>query len=77
MVSVLVAMLLILVLAAVVVVYVAYPHRGADVPSVPWVGDALRRGVDALPTIDNQRAQALDGDGDRRPAGEAESLGRP
>lgn len=77
MVSVLVAMLLILVLAAVVVVYVAYPHRGADVPSVPWVGDALRRGVDALPTIDNQRAQAIDDDTDRRRAGEAESLGRP
>jgi len=77
MVSVLVAMLLILVLAAVVVVYVAYPHRGADVPSVPWVGDALRRGVDALPTIDNQRAQAIDDDADRRRAGEAESLGRP
>jgi hypothetical protein len=51
---VLVALLVIVVLAGTVVVYVAYPHRGEDVPNAPWVGDALRRGVARLPTLDNQ-----------------------
>ena len=60
MISVLVAMLVILALAGLVVLYVAYPHRGEEVPNAPWVGDALRRGVDALPTLDNQREQAGD-----------------
>ena len=50
-----VAMLVILVLAGLVVLYVAFPHRGEDVPHTPWVGDAMRRGVHKLPTLDNQR----------------------
>jgi hypothetical protein len=48
-----VAMLVILVLAGLVVLYVAFPHRGQDVPHVPWVGDLMRRGVDTAPTLDN------------------------
>jgi hypothetical protein len=48
-----IAMLVILVLAALVVVYVAFPHRGEDVPAAPWLGDALRRGVKSAPTLDN------------------------
>ena len=55
MISILFAMLGILVLAGTVVVYVAFPHRGEEVPNAPWVGDALRKGVDMLPTLDNQR----------------------
>jgi hypothetical protein len=55
MLPILLAMLVILVLAAVVVVYVAFPHRGEEVPNAPWVGEALRKGVDALPTLHNQR----------------------
>jgi hypothetical protein len=51
----LLAMLGILLLAGLVVVYVAYPHRGQDVPSAPWLGDAMRKGVARLPTIDNER----------------------
>lgn len=49
------AMLVIVVVAGLVVVYVAYPRRGEQVPNVPWVGEALRKGVDRLPTLDNQR----------------------
>lgn len=52
--SILFAMIAILLIAGVVVVYVAYPHRGEDVPNAPWVGDALRKGVNLLPTLDNQ-----------------------
>jgi len=55
--SIVLAMLAILALAGAVVLYVAYPHRGAEVPHTPWVGDAMRKGVDALPTLDNQRAR--------------------
>ncbi len=53
MIWILLAMVLIVALACLVVVYVAYPHRGAEVPSVPWVGRVMRRGVDRLPTLDN------------------------
>ena len=48
------AMIAIVVIAGLVVVYVAYPHRGEDVPHAPWVGEAMRRGVNTLPTLDNQ-----------------------
>ena len=48
-----VAMLVILVLAGMVVLYVAFPHRGEDVPHVPWLGRLLRKGVDTAPTLDN------------------------
>jgi hypothetical protein len=54
-VSILLAMLGIVVLAGLVVVYVAYPHRGHDVPNAPWLGDAMRRAVRNLPTLHNQR----------------------
>lgn len=54
MITVLLAMLVIVTLAGLVVVYVAYPHRGEEVPNAPWVGDAMRRGVAMLPTLDNQ-----------------------
>jgi len=51
------AMMAILVVAAAVVVYVAYPHRGEDVPVAPWVGEAMKRGVDALPTLEDQHTR--------------------
>lgn len=51
--TLLIAMLVILVLAALVVLYVAFPHRGEDVPAAPWLGDALRKGVESAPTLDN------------------------
>lgn len=49
-----IALLLILVVAAAVVLYVAYPHRGEQVPVAPWLGDAMKRGVEALPTLDGE-----------------------
>ena len=48
-----VAMLVILVLAGAVVLYVAFPHRGEDVPHLSWVGRLMRKGVDKVPTLDN------------------------
>jgi hypothetical protein len=52
--SILLAMTGIVAIAVLVVLYVAFPHRGEDVPSAPWVGDAMRRGVAMLPTLDNR-----------------------
>lgn len=55
MIAIILSMLMIMMLAGIVVLYVSYPHRGEDVPRTPWVGDAMRKGVELLPTLDNQR----------------------
>ena len=46
------AMLLILVVSGLVVAYVAFPHRGEEMPHAPWLGDAMNTATDALPTLD-------------------------
>ena len=46
-------MLAILVLAVLVVTFVAFPHRGEEVPRAPWLGEAMTKAVDALPTIEH------------------------
>lgn len=43
----------ILLVAGCVVVYVAFPHRDQEVPGAPWLGDVMKRGVEALPTLDD------------------------
>jgi hypothetical protein len=52
-----VAMIFILVAAAAVFVYVAYPHRGQEVPGAPWLGEAMKRGVDALPVLEDEHTR--------------------
>lgn len=49
--------LVVVVLSAAVVVYVAYPHRGEQMPVLPQVGDAMRKGVDALPTLEDGQSK--------------------
>lgn len=56
MLSIVFAMFLIMIVAAGVVLYVAFPHRGEEMPHAPWVGDAMRRGVEMLPTLANQQS---------------------
>jgi hypothetical protein len=51
-----IAMFLILLLAGAVVLYAAFPHRGEELPGVPWVGEALGKAVDAVPTLDEEYA---------------------
>lgn len=41
-------------LAGCVAVYVGYTRRGEDVPHVPWLGDAIKRAIESLPTVDNE-----------------------
>ena len=56
-------MLTILVLAGAVATYVAFPRRGAATPAIPWVGDALDRAVEALPTLHNAGARGTASEG--------------
>ncbi|MGI8523532.1 MAG: hypothetical protein ACR2K3_09540 [Nocardioides sp.] len=51
--TIVIAMLVIVVLAGLVVLYVAFPHRGEDLPRASWLGNAMRKGVDVMPTLDN------------------------
>ena len=41
-----------LALAVGIGLYVAFPHRGEDLPAAPWLGQAIRRGVESLPTLE-------------------------
>jgi hypothetical protein len=54
-----ITMLVCLVVASLVVVYVAYPHRGEKMPAVPWFGDALGKAADAAPVISEDEADLL------------------
>lgn len=38
-------------------VYVAYPHRGERMPVAPQLGTAMRKGVDALPTLEDSESR--------------------
>lgn len=58
-----VVMVLILVLAGLVVAFVAYPHRGEELPAAPWLGDVMARAAEAAPTLEVEYA---DDDTDRR-----------
>ncbi len=44
--------------AAAVAIYVAFPHRGEQLPVVPQLGDAMRKGVDALPTLEDAESRS-------------------
>lgn len=55
----LIALLLSIVVAGLVVAYVAYPHRGEQMPAVPWLGDAMGRAVEAAPTLDEDEVDLL------------------
>lgn len=54
------AMLVILVLAALVVTYAAYPHRGEEVPAAPWLGEAMTKAAEVAPTIPGEPADDRD-----------------
>ena len=52
MLSILIAMLVIIVVAGLVVTYVAFPHRGEEVPGAPWLGDAMSKATEAMPLVE-------------------------
>ncbi len=53
------SMLVCLVVSGLVVLYVAYPHRGETMPAVPWLGDALGKAADAAPVLDEDEVELL------------------
>ena len=57
--QIVVAMVVIVLLAGVVVVYVAFPHRGEDLPGVPWLGRLMRKGARSLPTVEPEPGDVL------------------
>lgn len=42
-----------------VLTYVAFPHRGEEVPGAPWLGHAMRRWIDRLPTRETDEEPLL------------------
>jgi hypothetical protein len=62
-----IAMLVILVLAGLVVLYVAFPHRGEEIPAAPWLGDVMRKGVESAPTLDNTAEESTEHEPDTGP----------
>ncbi|MGZ5400930.1 MAG: hypothetical protein ACXWDL_12970 [Nocardioides sp.] len=59
MLSILIAMLVIVALAGLIMAFVAFPHRGEDLPGAPWLGEAMSSAVDAMPTLDAESAGGL------------------
>jgi hypothetical protein len=53
-------MVAILLVAGAVVVYVAFPHRGEEVPGAPWLGEAVKRGVDTVGDVLEGAGEVLD-----------------
>ncbi len=51
---ILISMLVIVAVAGLVVVFVAFPHRGEDIPGASWLGDGMAKAAGALPVIDPQ-----------------------
>ena len=64
MIPIVVVMALILLLAGLVAVYVAYPSRGERMPATPWLGDAMAKAADAAPLIQEEDERMFDLSGD-------------
>ena len=48
------SMLVIMLVCGAVVAYVAFPHRGEEMPITPWLGEAMDRANGAMPTLDEE-----------------------
>jgi hypothetical protein len=55
--AIIVMMTLGVLVAGAVAAYVAYPHRGEDLPVAPQLGSAMRKGVDSLPTLEDSESR--------------------
>lgn len=52
-------MFAVLVLAGLVALYVAFPHRGEEMPYAPGLGEAMRTARERLPILDEDEARGL------------------
>lgn len=50
---------LVVLVAGAVVLYVAYPHRGEDLPYAAGLGDKMRQAVEALPVLSEEEGRLL------------------
>ena len=64
MLAVVIVMVLILLIAGAIAVYVAYPHRGEEMPVAPWLGEAMTKAADAAPLIEDEHEHEYE-DSDR------------
>ena len=48
-----ISMVVIVAVAGLVVAFTAFPHRGEDMPGVPWLGEAMDRASGVIPTLDD------------------------
>lgn len=58
-----ITMVVIVGVAALVVTFVAFPHRGEEIPGASWIGETMNRAAGSMPTIS---------DGERDRGGEPE-----
>ena len=75
-----IAMIVILVVAGLVVTYVAFPHRGENVPGASWLGSVMSKANDRLPKLQDgdldEQGDHPDQHPDERPAQLGEGFGR-
>ena len=69
--QIVVSMVVIVLVAGVVTAYVAFPHRGEDLPGAPWLGRLMRRGARSLPTVEPEPGDVVPPDGEDDPAAES------
>ena len=75
--QIVVSMVVIVLVAGVVTAYVAFPHRGEDLPGAPWLGRLMRRGARSLPTVEPEPGDVVPPDGESDPAAESPLRSRP
>ena len=70
--QIVVSMVVIVLLAGVVAAYVAFPHRGEDLPGAPWLGRLMRKGARSLPTVEPEPGDVMpvDGGSPEQPGGD-------
>jgi hypothetical protein len=61
--QIVVSMVVIVLVAGVVAAYVAFPHRGEELPGAPWLGRLMRRGARSLPTVEPEPGDVMPDDG--------------
>ena len=61
--QIVVSMVVIVLVAGVVAAYVAFPHRGEDLPGAPWLGRLMRKGARSLPTVEPEPGDVMPVDG--------------
>lgn len=69
MLPIVVVMIVILGLAGLVLAYVAYPHRGQELPAASWLGEAMGRAAEAAPTLDRSAEADTAAEGSHRGTG--------